>query len=333
LRGFDVPGPLGLHTPRFMDSEAETTIWEIDATLIDYKEVDWVWNIVFSPDGRTLASASKNATLKLWDATDGREMMTLNHPQWVNGAASSPDGTRLATADDDKFVRLWNPLTGQNLSTLSGHDAVVECVTVSPDGKLLASGGKTGEIKLWDAATGSEVATLHASYQNIIWSLAFSPDGKYLAAGEGGMEAFGLATGHLVTVWDISSRQIVKALSGHANDVRAVAFSPDGKFLVSGSFDDTIRFWDLASWQQIVTLKTDKVQSLAFSADGKRLVSGGRDKTVKLWDVATRQERCTLTVPSEIESVAFSPDNKVLAAASNDGKVRLWFGSVQDGRR
>ena len=251
-------------------------------------------------------------------------------PQWVNGLAFSPDGSRLATASDDLLVRLWNPVTGQAVSILSGHNTVPECVTFSPDGKILASGGKTGEIKLWDTTTNKEIVTLHSTYQNIIWSLSFSPDGKYLAAAEGGMEALGNVTGHLVTVWDVSSRQIVTTLQGHTNDVRAVAFSPDGKLLASGSYDNTMKFWNVATWQEIVTLKSNWIQSLAFSADGKRLVSGGRDKTVKLWDVATRQELCTLKVPSEINSVAFSPDNKVLAAASNDNKVRLWFAATKD---
>lgn len=291
---------------------------------------DLVWNIAFSPDGRTLASASKDATVKLWNAVDGREMMTLRHPQWVNGVAFSPDGTKLATADDDMLLRLWNPATGQNVLTLSGHNVVVECVAFSPDNKLLASGGRTGETKLWDAATGREIASLHSPNKNLIWSLAFSPDGKYLAIAEGGMEALGLATGHLVTVWDVASRQIVRTLAAHSNDVRAVAFSPDGRFLASGSYDATIRFWDAATWQEIVTLKSHKIQSLAFSTDGERLVSGGRDKTVRLWDIATRQELCTLTTPGEVNSVAFSPDNKVLAAASNDNKVRLWFAATKD---
>jgi WD40 repeat protein len=152
---------------------------------------------------------------------------------------------------------------------------------------------------------------------------AYSPDGKYLATAEGGMEARNAASGHLVTVWDVSSRQIVKTLQSHTNDVRAVAFSPDGTLLASGSYDETVKFWDTATWQELVTLRSHKINTLAFSGDGERLVSGGADKTIKIWDVATRQELCTLTVPGEVTSVAFSPDNKVLAAASNDYKINV----------
>ena len=308
-------------------------IWDLTkqpgALIIDAHK-DWAWDISFSPDGRTLASASKDATVKIWNAVNGRELTTLKHPQWVNGLAYSPDGTTLATADDDMLVRVWNLFSGQNMFTLNGHNAVVECVKFSPDGKLLASGGKTGEIKLWNAATGAEIATLRSANQNIIWLLSFSPDGKYLVAGEGGLEVLTIETGHVLTVWDVSSRQLVKTLLGHASDVRAIAFSPDGKLLASGSYDDTIKLWDATTWEEIATLKTHTVQGIAFSPDGKRLASGGRDKTIKIWDVVTRQELCTLSTAAAINAVAFSPDNKILAAASADNKVRLWFAGRTD---
>ena len=308
-------------------------VWDLTkkpGALVLEGHKDLTWQIAFSPDGHTIASASKDGSVRLWNVAEGRELATLPHGQWVNWVAFSPDGVTLATADDDSFVRLWNAATGEIVATLSGHRAVAECATFSPDGKLLASGGKTGEIKLWDSATGQELITLYSPDHNLIWSLAFSPDGKYLVAAEGGLEALTINTGHVLTVWDVSSRQLVKTLPGHASDVRAIAFSPDGKILASGSFDDTIKLWDVTTWQTIATLKTHKVHSIAFSPDGKRLASGGRDKTIKIWDVATRQELCTLTTPAEVNFVAFSLDNRVLAAAANDNKVRLWFAAASD---
>jgi eukaryotic-like serine/threonine-protein kinase len=318
---------------RLVSASNAVRVWDLTkqpGALVLEGHKDITWQIAFSPDGRTIASASKDGSARLWNVADGRELAMLSHGQWVNWVAFSPDGVRLATADDDKFVRLWNAATGEMVATLSGHTAVAECATFSPDGKLLASGGKTGEIKLWDPATGQELITLYSPDHNPIWSLAFSPDGKYLVAAEGGLEALGVETGHLLTVWDVSSRQLLKTLVGHSSDVRAIAFSPDGKLLASGSFDDTIKLWDVTTWTEVASLRTHKVQGIAFSPDGKRLASGGRDKTIKIWDVATRQELCSLTTPVEVNAVAFSPDNKVLAAASSDNKVRLWFAATKD---
>ena len=290
---------------------------------------DWVWAIAFSPDGRTLASASKDATVKLWDVAAGREVMTLRHPQWVNGVAFSPDGAHLATADDDMLVRLWNPLTGENIATLNGHHAIVECVAFTPDGKVLASGSKTGEIKLWETATGREIGTFHSPNPDLIWSLAFSPDGKHLAVAEG--SALSFPRPHAVTVWDVRSERIVATLQGHTNDVAAVAFAPDGSGLASASWDGTIKLWDLKTQHEIVTLKGQRaVNSLYFSAKGNRLVSAGSDKTVKIWDMSARQELCTVTLPSEVTSAAFSPNDGTLAAGSKDGLVRLWFAASDE---
>lgn len=289
---------------------------------------DWAWSVAFSPDSRMLASASKDATAKMWNIATGQETGTLKHENWVNAVVFSPDGSKLATGGDDGKVRLWDRATGRQEFSFDDPQNYIIAVAFSPEGKLLASCTNRGHIKLFDAIAGREIAVLQAPHWNMQWSLAFSPNGKYLAVGEGGKE-FLAFEGDTVRIWDVSTRQIVATLRGHTFDVRAVAFSPDGKLLASGSFDGTIKVWDARTWQEVATLKGHKVISLAFSPDGKRILSGSPDKSVKLWDVTTKHELCTLNIPSEINSVAFSPDNRAIAVAAKDGKIRLWFAGIE----
>jgi len=172
------------------------------------------------------------------------------------------------------------------------------------------------------ARPGIAALTGHGGTVN---SVAFSPDGKTLASGNGD---------HTVRLWDVAThQQIGTPLTSHSGTVNSVAFSPDGKTLASGSGDDTVRLWDVATHQQIGTPLTGHggtVNSVAFSPDGKTLASGSGDDTVRLWDVATRQQIGTPLTghTSQVRAVAFSPDGKTLASGSGSGSgddtVRLW---------
>ncbi|KAF2195146.1 WD40 repeat-like protein [Zopfia rhizophila CBS 207.26] len=191
-----------------------------------------VYAMAFSPDGKQLASASWDETVRPWDAATGAALQMLEGPSgsfnddwylaWAQGDTAlavviSPDGKQLASAS---WVRLWDVATGAALQTLKGHSDFIRTVAFSPDGKQLASASDDGTVRLWDAATGAALQTL----------------------------------------------------GGHSLSAHAVAFSPDGKQLVSASYDKTVRLWKTATGAALQTLEVDgNVQALAFSSDGSCL--------------------------------------------------------------
>jgi WD40 repeat protein len=210
--------------------------------------------------------------------------------------------------------------------TLSGHTGSVYSVAFSPDGRLLASGSSDETIKLWDVATGREVRTLSGHTDNVR-SVAFSPDGRLLASGSCGQrDSSGDCIQDEIKLWDVATGREVRTLSGHTDNVRSVAFSPDGRLLASGSWPE-IKLWDVATGREVRTLSghTYGVSSVAFSPDGRLLASGSLDETIKLWDVASGSLVRTLSGHTDnVRSVAFSPDGRLLASGSTDATIKLW---------
>jgi WD40 repeat protein/serine/threonine protein kinase len=277
-----------------------------------------VRSVVFSPDGKRLATGSEDGKVRVWDLANGREPLVLTgHAADVASVAFSPDGQQIASGSFDQAVRLWDANTGKMLRPFLGHSKALTCVTFSPDGKRLASASHDGTVKVWDTATGNK--TLEFKGDNVlVWGVAFSPDGSSLASA---------CWDQRVKVWDALTGAKTLTLPGHTDEVKSVAFSPDGKKLASASLDRTVRIWDLASGQSTPPFEghTDRVFEVAFSPNGKRVASASWDRTIKLWDLASGKEVLSLKGhTSWISSVAFSPDGRRLASASHDGTVKLW---------
>ena len=275
-----------------------------------------VYSAAFSPDGRLLATASLDATARVWDPTTGYCLRTLTgHTSSVWAVAFSPDGRLLATASPDQTARVWDPATGDCLHTLTGHTDSVTFVAFSPDGRL-ATASNDQTARVWDPATGDCLRTLTGHTSNV-YGVAFSPDGRLATA----------SNDQTARVWNPATGDCLRTLTGHTSSVWAVAFSPDGRLLATGSDDATARVWDPATGYCLHTLTghTNTVWAVAFSPDGRLLATASVDTTARLWDPATGDCLHTLTGHTgEVTSVAFSPDGQLLATGSNDKTARLW---------
>ncbi|RUT04394.1 hypothetical protein DSM106972_046220 [Dulcicalothrix desertica PCC 7102] len=308
-----------------VDYPAYSPVFSLQKILFDIREKNRleghnseVRSIAYSPDGKTLVSASPDKTIKLWDVTTGKIISTLTgHTDFVSSIVYSPDGKTLASASGDKTIKLWDIATGKIISTLTGHTDWVNSVVTSPDGKTLASVSNDNTIKLWDINTRKEIATL-TGHQSWVSSVVYSQDGKTLASASGDKT---------IKLWDVTTRKEIATLTGHTDSVRSVVYSPDGKTLASASDDRTIKLWDGATVKEISTLTNDEseVRSIVYSPDSKTLVSGNLDGSIKLWNVDTRKQISTLNGhQSIINSIVYSPDGKTLASASDDPTIKLW---------
>ncbi|BAZ39777.1 hypothetical protein NIES4101_57330 [Calothrix sp. NIES-4101] len=285
-------------------------------TLVGHSS--YVNGVGWSPDGTTLASASDDNTIKLWDTITGKPLKTLTgHSSEVIDVEWNTDGIILASASRDKTIKLWDATTGKPLKTLTGHSSYVNGVGWSPDGTTLASASDDNTIKLWDVTTGKPIKTLtgHTSGVNaVVWN----GDGRTLAS---------TSWDNTIKLWDVTTGKSFKTLTGHSSEVIDVEWSTDGKNLASASRDKTIKLWDVTTGKLLKTLTghTSEVYGVAWSTDGKNLASASRDKTIKLWDVTTGKPLKTLTGHSEVViGVAWSPDGKTLASASSDKTIKLW---------
>jgi WD40 repeat protein len=261
-------------------------VWDLATRKPLVSIVTWDDNIALSPDGKRLAAVGRDKdTLQVWDAATGEELRTMKSPKGAAySIAFSPDGTRLTTAGGGYgLVQVWDAVGGKVLLTIE-TDFNVADVAFSPDGTRLAAGGMTG-LKLWDAATGQELASL-PTRARMVNSVAFSPDGKLLAAGG--------SWDRQAEVWDLATgRRLFTVRTG---GVTRLTFSPDGRWLVTASWDDrggrslgdTVEVWEAATGRQLLNLqgKIEEVHSVALSPDGTRLAAGDRDGTVRVWQVA-----------------------------------------------
>ena len=286
----------------------------------------------FSPDGKTIVTASNDNTAKIWDANTGKLLIDLNgHTNHLNTAKFSPDGKKIISASWDNTAKVWDAKTGTQLLNLRGHRGWVSCAEFSADGKKILTASWDSTARIWDAITGkllSEVKQNHA-----IWSAHFGLQGIDIDPGLSSRIAISkdnskkiTIQGNTATITDAGSGKSI-ILSGHSGYVEQAGFSYDGKKVVTASEDSTAKIWDVATGALLAECgrHTYRVNSEEFSSDGKKIVSTYWNNTVKVWDVETSTQLIELKGHTDYIKIArFSPDNKKIITASQDGTAKIW---------
>jgi WD40 repeat protein len=305
-----------------------------------------LWQVAYSPDGRRLASASEDGTVRVWSARTGRSRLVFKgHPprpekpghitfspdgSGVDSVTFSPDGRWVASAAWDGTVLVWDADTGKVRLTLKKHRRGARRVLFSPDGKWLATGSVDQTAILWDVATGKPVHTLEG-HRNTVWSLAFRPDSQRLATG-------GQLGDGSIRIWDVATGRHLRTLRGHPGVVSSLVYTPDGRRLVSAGGiagnigggitqgpTSAIKVWDPSDGQEVLTLSNARnmVLGLAFSRDG-RLASGGLDG-FKVW-------KATEITPGTFDRRRQALARKLPAWHSHQGAfaqgARHWFAAA-----
>ena len=309
----------------------------------------WVNSVTFTPDGKFLASAGWEGTIRLWESATGKELRRFEgDARGFFGIAFSPGGKMLASAGNGGMIHVWDVPSRKCRFSVKGHEgSMVACVAISPDGKWLASGGggnRTRTLVLWDLATGKEVRHLGDNMRTVK-SVAFSPDGTFLAAVSDVRSTHGNPSDRegpdVVRLWDVTTGKL--RWEKETGGATSVAFAPDGKTVASAGSDAVIHIRDVATGNQVSKIQVPEdrypvenptgrkgydwggVLALAYSPNGKLLASAGHDGTVRLWDTTTSRAIHILHGHArEVTGVTFSPDGKTLASCGRDHTVRLW---------
>ena len=281
-----------------------------------------VSSIDFSRDGKTLAIMNSNGTLTLWNSQTGEKTKTITSETELNFVAYSPDGRTFACDEDENGTMLMFDSNTARLVyrfNIPGHRKSVNDFRYSPDGQTLAVSNGF-DIYIWNVNIGGLQETI-TGYSEVVGGAIYSPNEKTLVSFD-----------YIVRIWDTENHKLLKTIEINSN-VSAIAYSPDGRTLAIGTYDNTILLWDNTKWKRINTFEghTEAISSVAFSQNCNVLASGSYDNTIQLWDVNTGVQLNRLSgYSSVINAIRFSPDEESIVVIGDDNKMHTW--DIKTGR-
>ncbi len=276
-----------------------------------------VGTVVFSPDGKMLATGSRETTVKILEIPTGKVLNTFpgdDSPIW--SVAFNSDATQLVAGTYDWRIIVWNLATGEPFRVFE-HRAPIWSVAISPDHEIIASSSGDRTVKVWDLKTGFLIFNF-PDHSDAVFSIDISSDGKILVSG---------SADKTIKIEDLYTGELLNTLTGHQGSIRSIKITPNGEKIVSGSYDNTIKIWDLKTGKLIKTLSghTAEVVSVDINRNGRYIASGSKDNSIKIWDLETGELLNTLTGHTdEIYAVSFSPDGNSIASGSKDKTIKLW---------
>ncbi len=254
--------------------------------------------LAFSPNGLLLASGGNDRKVRVWNLEKGtEEKVFTGHKRKVLAVAFSADGSLLASAGEDKIVKIWDLRSGYELGELKGHGKAVHSIAFHPNGRSITTGSKDKSMRTWDITSRKEVRSLTESaarYGDLL-TFAFSPEGRMIASaikevtrarpGKGAARG-GIKENDFVQFRDGMTGEDLGRLEGHLESVVSISFSPDGRFLATGSYDHSVRLWDVKKLEEIATIPLkERAYSVDFSPDGRWLTAGTGDNRVWVWSL------------------------------------------------
>jgi WD40 repeat protein len=263
-------------------------------------------------------SCSLDGSLRVWDLQSEQKMGI----DWRDGESAvyairlSPDGKKIVSGCEDGAVRLWDVDTGKVIAKWTGHTSRVRSVCWSQDGGTVVSGSDDGTARVWDVESGKTVRAMETGL-TAVCAVIYSPDTTMIATG-----GYNYSELEYVKIWDAKTGKLVANLKGHRSQVNCLAWTADGKTLISGS--NSLRTWNTATWEQIAIL-TGHTRDIAISPNGRILASASLDNTAQLWNLENSQPiGWPLQHDHLVYCVSFSTDGKLLATGCHDKNAYTW---------